>query len=636
MNARPGTIKTAKSLLWGAFFALAGLGVRLVLLPGLEIRAPYLTFYPAVILAALMGGATAGVTATLGSALLADYFFIEPVGHISIADPADALSLAVFVFNCLLVCAVAHGLRVYRARAVAAKAVAEGDKKFRTFFQVNPDPSFILNWEDARILEMNQAALDFYGRAREEMVGKTTVELGFWPDLKAREAFREALSEQGAVSNVELEQRTKTGEIKTVLQSAAMMDSSGQELVCAVIRDITPRKAMEENLQAALEAAGRASQAKSQFLANMSHEIRTPLNGLLGMLQLLRITGLTQEQEEYVAMAMRSGHRLTGLLGDILDLSRIEAGRLSLVISQFLLADTARAIQETFEPLTRDKNLPLEVVIDPQVPRVLKGDEVRIRQVLLNLVGNAMKFSSSGEVGLRVELLGAAAADQVRLLFTISDQGPGIADDKLDSLCDPFVQADPSLARDHQGAGLGLAITKNLVNLMGGNMALESEVGVGTSAYVMLPLGLPGEDQGWETSVEAGGDGQAWHILLVEDNQANMTAAKMLLERTGHRVSTAADGSLALAALRREKFDCVLMDVGMPVMDGVEAVRLIRQDTTGDFDPDMPVIAVTAHAMQGDRERMLAAGMDDYLAKPFELNDLRRIIALTMAAKRPR
>ena len=373
-------------------------------------------------------------------------------------------------------------------------------------------------------------------------------------------------------------------------------------------------------LRAAKDAAEEANRAKSVFLANMSHEIRTPLNGLLGMLDILRTTHLDQEQARSADMAIRSGRRLSRLLNDILDLSRIEAGRMQLAEKPFDLADVLAALTETFGPLSRNKGIPMVLDVSEGVPTSLVGDEMRIRQILFNLVGNSMKFSDHGEIRVEVRALRPLNEKTARLLFVVTDNGIGIPDDRLSHLGKPFVQVAGSFTRREQGAGLGLSICRHLVYAMGGTLTLDSEEGRGTSAYVMLPLAMREKDEARvETLPETiGVSSRCLDILLVEDDEINRMAATAMLQRLGHRVRTAPDGAAAMDMLRQARFDCVFMDIQMDVMDGVEATRRIRADVSGDFDPGIPIVAMTAYAMPGERRLFQEAGMDFYLSKPVE------------------
>ncbi|OIQ50832.1 Autoinducer 2 sensor kinase/phosphatase LuxQ [Pseudodesulfovibrio hydrargyri] len=399
-----------------------------------------------------------------------------------------------------------------------------------------------------------------------------------------------------------------------------------------IFSDVTERVNTAKALVEAKELAESASRVKSEFLANMSHEIRTPLNGIMGMLQLLRTGDLTDEQAEYAAYGIEASRRLTRLLTDILDLSRIEAGKLDIREEPLNLRDMLTGLEQMFTVAARSKGLNLDFSVPDGLPGLLFGDDTRLQQVLVNLVGNAIKYTEAGLVGVNVTVLPRRRPGTVHVLFTVTDTGIGIPDDKMGSIFEHFTQVSSGFTRHYQGAGLGLAISKRMVGLLGGTMAVDSTPGLGTTFCLCVPL-RPTEDDGAESTArtaEPRGASPSLNILLAEDDRVNSLAVSGLLKRMGHRVRTVDNGEMALTALRDETFDLVLMDIQMPVMDGVQATRAIRKGEVGPDKTSIPIIAMTAYAMKGDRENFLGKGMTDYIAKPLDKADLESAIRRTV------
>ena len=395
--------------------------------------------------------------------------------------------------------------------------------------------------------------------------------------------------------------------------------------------DITDRKRAEEAQLLATEQAEAANRAKSEFLANMSHEIRTPLNGIMGMLQLLETTTLDEEQLYFCSLGIQSTNRLTSLLSDILDLSRVEANMMLIRSNRFNLHTAVTQTIDLFVPVAVQAGVTLTAHLDPGLPIWVVGDSIRLQQVLTNLIGNSFKFTKSGHVHVEVYPLPPRTNDTFRVFFAIEDTGCGIADEELGNLFQPFTQVSQGYTRDHQGAGLGLTISKQLVGLMGGNMAVESEEGVGTTFAFCVTFSnevWPHEDEVALESLTA--PPVSLRILLAEDDETTVFSVSKLLEKSGHSVAVARNGQEALGMHEANNFDLILMDISMPNMDGIEACQRIR-GSRNSHKRDIPIIALTAYAMAGDKEKFLATGMNGYVAKPVNMESLMQMIAGTLA-----
>lgn len=404
-----------------------------------------------------------------------------------------------------------------------------------------------------------------------------------------------------------------------------------------VFRDISERRKIERELKAATAQANNANKSKSDFLAVMSHEIRTPLNAIIGANNLLLDTPLEEEQRLFAKTAASSGEALLALINDILDYSKLEAGRLDLERSNFDLIRLTEEVKDLFVFDAEKKGIMIAVHHDPDIPEFVNGDSGRLRQVLINLVSNAIKFTESGVVDIKMMLRGESE-DQLTIGFSVEDMGIGIEKKAQEKLFQEFSQVDPSITRKYGGTGLGLAITKNIVELMGGAISCKSEPGKGSAFQftvklvrsdpgsltpsIIAPLNSFHESNRLQNKLIH--PRKTARLLLVEDSQANQVVALAILRKAGYKADAVADGQEAITAVKSLPYDLVLMDIAMPGMDGFEATKRIRK-LSGDIS-SIPIIAMTANVMQGDREKCLSFGMNDYLEKPINKDALFRVL----------
>jgi PAS domain S-box-containing protein len=518
--------------------------------------------------------------------------------------------------------------------------VRKSEEQYRLLFESNPQPMWVYAVASLRFLAVNDAAVAKYGYSREQFLAMDIRQLRPAADLAA---LMDNLCEPPLILQHSKNWRhvTRQGAVLDVEIVSHELLYGGVPARLVLINDVTERKGTAEQLrQYALQLADKnaeltktlavaqeATQLKNQFLANMSHEIRTPMNGVIGMTDLLLDTPLEPPQKEFALSIREAAGSLFRLLNDILDISRIEAGKLVIVRDPFDLRHLLEQSLKLFENQLRKKNLTGELVVAAELPSYVKGDAVRLRQVITNLVNNAIKFTDRG--GVRVEVgVDERRPEGVVMRCTVEDTGGGIPAEGRERLFQPFVQGDGSATRSHGGAGLGLAICSQLVALMGGEIGVESEPGRGSRFWFTLclapvPSGQLLTEQSGERRLEP--HGQPARVLLAEDNAMNRRIVCAMLAKGGHHVDIAVTGREALTQAAANRYDVILMDVQMPEMDGLEATARIREAESG--GPRTPIIALTAHAMTGDRERCLAAGMDDYLTKPLKAADLLAKVA---------
>ena len=499
-------------------------------------------------------------------------------------------------------------------------------------------PDFIYAKDgQCRFLLANASVARHMGTTPENLLGKTDFDF-FPPDLAEAysEDERRVMRSGEALINREEAGLDANGNAITILTTKVpLRDEQGRVVgILGIGRDITARVKVEAEIRAAREAAEAANRAKSDFLANMSHEIRTPMNGVLGMAELLLESRLEPQQRDCAETIRESGKALLTVINDILDFSKVEAGKLEL---ESLDMDVRSGVEEVARLLaiqTHAKGLELEVSCDPELPQVLRGDPNRLRQILLNLGGNAVKFTSRGSVGISIGVV-EASAEQVLVRFEVRDSGIGIPKDRLESLFKPFTQVDASTTRRFGGTGLGLSIVRRLVDLMDGTCGVQSELGVGSRFWFTARLRRSqAPSKSHVVAPAEGPDSSAAslpnrRLLMAEDNVVNQRVAARMLEKMGYTVDVVSDGHEAVAAWGRGSYDAILMDCQMPAMDGYEATREIRRRENGGVR--IPIIALTAHAIKGADMECFAAGMDHYITKPIDRDELRKCLERSCA-----
>ncbi len=517
-------------------------------------------------------------------------------------------------------------------RKAAELALRESEQQLSTIYRTMAD-GLVVHRRDGRVVSFNPAAERILGVASDQILGRSALDER-WPLVRpdgtplpgeehpAMRVLRHGRPERDVLAGLDMPNGARRW---ISINAEPVHDAAGQvERVVVSFSDVTARQRLQEELKAARDQALEASRLKSEFLANMSHEIRTPMNGVIGMSDLLLETPLNGEQRQMADVMQKSAESLLTIVNDVLDFSKMEAGRMQVEIREFDLHELVEATVALLAPRGAGKHLKVSATIAPDVPREVRGDPVRVRQVLTNLLSNAVKFTDAGAVDVR--LATAARGDaEMRVRCEVQDTGPGIAPAQQGRLFQAFTQADGSNTRRHGGTGLGLAISRQLVQLMGGDIGLISEAGQGATFWFELPFEIGRGAPAKPRQVPAAQPVASLRVLVAEDNPANQAVAEALLQQLGHVATIAEDGAVALRLLASERFDVLLLDCQMPRVDGYTVARDLRAGKVPGCER-LPIIALTAYAMPGDRERCLAAGMDYYLAKPLRAAALRQAL----------
>lgn len=505
-------------------------------------------------------------------------------------------------------------------RKVAEQQVLENEERIQQIFDTSPVAIGITRESDATIQYANDKYATMLGYTHDEIQGHNAAEM--WVDIEERNRFKRIFEEHGFVDQQEARGRKKDGSIIWVSISWKSVQYKNEPCHLFWIYDISKQKENERILSQAKEDAETATKAKSEFLAAMSHEIRTPLNGVLGLAELLSNSELNEDQQNKVDTILSSGQTLLAILNDVLDMSKIESGNIDLENRDFNLSELISSVCTPFQSLADQKDIDLQVTSTFDQNIGLVGDPTRLRQILWNLISNAIKFTDTGSVKLSIEQKKSQPKEKL-LCFEVQDTGLGIAEDRIEEIFSPFTQADRTITRKHGGTGLGLTIVNQLVSLMGGHIELESEIGKGSKFIVQIPFGLSKRTKSKEKLKNEKSDNQArksLKILMAEDNEVNAMITRAFLEQLGHKVQHVENGKKAVEEAAHEWADLILMDVHMPEMNGLDATREIRDSS---FGKTVPIIGLTAEAFSDRHENFMEIGMTDVLTKPFTNDQLQ-------------
>ena len=500
---------------------------------------------------------------------------------------------------------------------------------FQQLFEFAPIGYLSLN-QQGLVLESNLAGAELFDIPRRRLIRRPIMTYiasedhqRFFTNLRL--AFQDESKE-----SFEVEIRTRNKELKRVQFRMQMLHDPelGESKCLCTMENVTELRRNQEELERSLKLVEQANQAKSEFLANMSHEIRTPINGVMGMLQLMLTTTLDDDQSEFTQKAIQSCKRLNKLLGNLLDLSCIESGNLQMSFERFDLRDVFESVHQLFDLAAQQKGLELDFSVNNPLAHHLIGDTVRLEQILNNLVGNAIKYTISGKVSVEATPTPSDDPNFMLVKFAVHDTGIGIDEDKLGSLFEPFIQGHDEGQQKFQGAGLGLSICKRLIDLLGGDISLHSQLGKGTTVEFNLSFKIADaiEPDMLENESAKICNSGGCEILVAEDDPVSSFAIKWLLEDEGYSVTTVENGAKVIETLGTGKFNFIIMDVQMPIMDGIDATKAIREGKAGKRNANIPIIALTALALNGDKDRFIEAGMNDYMSKPVNIEDLKTIL----------
>ena len=509
-----------------------------------------------------------------------------------------------------------------KQRLLLEQQLKETERRLKTVVANSPIILFALD-EQAQFTLFEGKGLESMGIQKEEFIGESIHSIQRIPIHE--ENYRKAMNGEETTSVMEVSSR-----YFEIFYTPIQSEDHAIVGVIGVVSDITGHKRAEEELKTAMTLAEETARLKEQFLANMSHEIRTPMNGIIGLTRILLNTGLSEEQLKFLQSIKVCSDNLLVIINDILDLSKIEAGKMSFESVPFRIQDLARHALELFQSKADEHSIQLVSEIDRDIPEAICGDPTRLSQILNNLMSNAIKFTNEGEVSLIIRMR-SKRDEQVTIDFEIKDSGIGIPEGSLNSIFESFTQASTDTTRKFGGTGLGLTIVKRLIELQGGNIGVRSKVGVGTTFFFHLSFAIAKEEQLNVKVTEVKDNISTSHlrILVAEDNPINQLIVKKLFADWQTPIEFADNGKIAIEKLNNSSFDLVLMDIQMPEMDGYTAVNIIRNELP-DHLKRIPIMAMTAHATQNEREKCLAAGMDEYISKPFEPSELKKkIIELT-------